>query len=529
MRIRLENQGGYKQTIDKYVQSSQSGRPDMVMLPGVHGAADGRLRQRSCPVEACFEASDFDTSPFLPKALRTFETEGVQWSMPFNVSNPVLYYLKPVFVAAGLDPADPPVSLEELRATSQAIVDSGAAGDGIALDSGVDSGGGWFIEQWFARMHEPYADNGNGRLAPATQVLYAGPVGVDLMTEVQSLITDGLAVTVGDNPNGQDGFLKLADPASPAAMTIATSAALGHGARRARRRADRPACTQRRSRRRADARSRRDAVRGAGGASLYIVADKGDEKAAAAWDYIQFVTSAQSQSTWAAATGYVPIREDALELEPLKTKYATDPRFKVAVRPDARRRRRRLRPGAGARPGARGALGDGRRRGGDLRRRRPGDLPRRRRRTSPTPSSPTTTPATDPQSGRDPSLGADRLGIRDDLRPDARAFPFAHRRDTQGGCGPLRLQDYAHDHHGLVTREAAERRGVSALVVVPGDRRRRCSTRSIPASPDSSGSRATREQRIAAAVLAAGPGAMASHRSAPTCGASRGRTTTRST
>ena len=67
-----------------------------------------------------------------------------------------------------------------------------------------------------------------------------------------------------------------------------------------------------------------------GGGSLYIVDDKGDEKAAAAWDYIQFLVSAQSQSTWAAATGYVPIREDALELEPLATTYRSDPRFKVA-------------------------------------------------------------------------------------------------------------------------------------------------------------------------------------------------------
>ena len=60
---------------------------------------------------------------------------------------------------------------------------------------------------------EPYADNGNGRLAPATQVLYDGPAGVELLTEVQSLIIDGLAVNVGDNPSGQDALLKLADPA----------------------------------------------------------------------------------------------------------------------------------------------------------------------------------------------------------------------------------------------------------------------------------------------------------------------------
>ena len=31
--MRLENQGGYKQTLDKYTQSSQGSRPDMVMLP----------------------------------------------------------------------------------------------------------------------------------------------------------------------------------------------------------------------------------------------------------------------------------------------------------------------------------------------------------------------------------------------------------------------------------------------------------------------------------------------------------------
>ena len=68
-------------------------------------------------------------------------------------------------------PNHPPQSLEELRQYSQQLVDSGAATYGIALDSGSGSGGGWYLEQWFANMGELYADNGNGRLAPATQVL----------------------------------------------------------------------------------------------------------------------------------------------------------------------------------------------------------------------------------------------------------------------------------------------------------------------------------------------------------------------
>ena len=326
--VRLENQGGYKQTIDKYLQSGQESRPELVMFPEymVQQIADtGSV----VPAGACLEASGFDTAEFLPRALLAYQTEGVQWSMPFNVSDPILYYNKRIFEAAGLDPEVPPSSIEDLHTASQAIVDSGAGGVGISFDSGVDSGGGWFIEQWFSQAGELYADNGNGRLAPATKVLYAGSAGVELLTSVQQLISDGLAVTVGDNASGQDALLKLADPNAPAAMTIATSAALGtvisvlDGGLI-------PGITS------ADLGvgpmpgpgEQRSAL--VGGASLYVVADKGDAQAAGAWDYIEHLVSAESQARWASATGYVPVRQDALELEPLATTYAEDPRFRVA-------------------------------------------------------------------------------------------------------------------------------------------------------------------------------------------------------
>ena len=61
------------------------------------------------------------------------------------------------------------MSLDDLRTASQAIVDAPGEAVGIAFESGVDSGGGWFLEQWFARAGELYADNDNGRSAPATQ------------------------------------------------------------------------------------------------------------------------------------------------------------------------------------------------------------------------------------------------------------------------------------------------------------------------------------------------------------------------
>ena len=328
VRVTLQNQGGYRQTIDKFFQSGQDSRPQLVSMPEymLQQTADSST---VIPVGACIEASDYDTAAFLPGVLEAYRTSGVQWAMPFNVSDPVLYYNRRTFEAAGLDPDDPPLSIEELRATSQAIVDSGAARYGIAFDSGVDSGGGWFLEQWFAKAGELYADNGNGRLGRATRVLYSGPSGVELLSAVQSLIADGLAVYVGDNPNGQDALLKLADPVNAAAMTISSSGALGtvinvlDGGLI-------PNITS------ADLGigpmpgPDGNPLALVGGASLYIVAEKGDAEAAAAWDYVQYLVDAQVQSKWAAATGYVPVREDATEVDPLRALYATDPRFLVA-------------------------------------------------------------------------------------------------------------------------------------------------------------------------------------------------------
>jgi sn-glycerol 3-phosphate transport system substrate-binding protein len=328
VRVTLQNQTGYDAAIDKYIQSSPESRPDMIQLPEYplqSFAQSGTM----IPIGACIESSGYDTSAFLDRALDAYTWQGVQWSMPFNVSNPVLYYLKPTFDAAGLDPDVSPITLEEMRDTSQQIVDSGAATYGWVVDSGTNSGGGWFLEQWFARAGVPYADNDNGRSAPATEVLFDSDVGVELMTFVQSMIADGLAVSVGDNASGQDTYLKLIDPVADGAMTIGSSAALS-GVLSAVDGGLAPGLTG------ADVGigpmpgpSPEPGVN-LGGASLWIVDGHGDEEAAAAWDYITFLVTADAQSQWASQTGYVPIRSDALEIEPLLATYTDDPRFRVA-------------------------------------------------------------------------------------------------------------------------------------------------------------------------------------------------------
>ena len=67
-----------------------------------------------------------------------------------------------------------------------------------------------------------------------------------------------------------------------------------------------------------------------GGAALYVTDGKDDVETAAAWDFVQYMVSAETQSLFASLTGYVPIRQDALETEPALSAYRDDPRFRVA-------------------------------------------------------------------------------------------------------------------------------------------------------------------------------------------------------
>ncbi len=327
VRVTLLNQTGYVEIFDKYAAASQDDRPDLVQQAeyNTRTMADS---QTIIPVQSCINAENYDTSDYLPRVLSYYTTEGALQSMPFNVSNPVLYYNKKLFVAAGLDPEKPPTTLEELRATSEAIVSSGAATYGLSIDTNADGGGGWYIEQWFAKAGILYANNENGRASRATEVLWTQPQGVEFMAFMQQMLNDGLAVNVGQNLDNISDLLKLADPNEPAAMTIHTTAALAGALNILRDGELFPGLAA------------EDLGIGpmpgpgsgvqVGGASMWLVADKDDEKTAASWDYLKFLTTAQSQSTWAAGTGYVPIRQSAVDMPPISDTYAADPRFKVA-------------------------------------------------------------------------------------------------------------------------------------------------------------------------------------------------------
>ena len=104
----------------------------------------------------------------MQRVLDRYTVDDVLWPMPFNVSNPVFFYDKNAFRAAGLDPEKPPTTLDEVQgrgAEDQGRCRDYEAGFGMKLDP-------WYLEQWSAKADKLYVNEENGRKARATKTVF---------------------------------------------------------------------------------------------------------------------------------------------------------------------------------------------------------------------------------------------------------------------------------------------------------------------------------------------------------------------
>src|SRR5262245_53768337 len=141
IQVKLVNQTSYDDTFTKYRAGLTSGDlPDLVQLKDTE--LQGMIDSRSIlPVQACVKADHYDLSDYVERPIKYYTVGKTLWGMPFNVSNPVLYYNKQAFQKAGLDPNQPPKTLDEVRAAAQKLVDTGTTKFGYAAK--LDP---WYLE-----------------------------------------------------------------------------------------------------------------------------------------------------------------------------------------------------------------------------------------------------------------------------------------------------------------------------------------------------------------------------------------------
>jgi sn-glycerol 3-phosphate transport system substrate-binding protein len=319
VRVRLVLFPDYEDLYTKYRTSLASGDlPDLLVLEEttLQSMVDS---ESTIPMQACVDADNVDLSDFLPRAIAYYTTGGVLRSMPWNVSNPILWYDAALFRAAGLDTADPPETLDEVRQYSQQVVDSGAARYGIALRTQD-----YFNEFWYAKGGQEYVDNGNGRDARATKAQLDTEFGLELWTWWNDMVQSGLALDTGSATGNVDHLFSLAN--SESAMTIEASSALG------------PALAVLSTGQFADLEITTAPLPGlepgggvpVGDGSLWIVEHSAPEKRAAAWQFVKYLTEPAQQAQLHIAVGYVPIRMSAVEDPGVQAKWQELPVYRTA-------------------------------------------------------------------------------------------------------------------------------------------------------------------------------------------------------
>lgn len=307
-------QGSYDESLNKMKASmdSKSG-PTLIQVYEI-GSRFMIDSGATTPIQTFIDAEQYDLSLLEENITNYYSFDGLLHSMPFNTSNPILYYNKDMFAAAGLDPEKAPATFEEVAEYAKALTKDGQAGASFAIY-------GWFMEQFFANQGSDYLNNGNGRSSAATESNLNNDVGVQTLTWWKELVDQGHALNLGRaTADTKKAFL-----AGQVAMTLDSTASLrgivdaaegqfevGTGFL--------PKAA--------------DAAEGGvvvGGASLWIMNNKPQEEQQAAWEFIKFLAKPETQAYWHVNTGYFPITKAAYDETLVTDNLAKYPQFQTAV------------------------------------------------------------------------------------------------------------------------------------------------------------------------------------------------------
>ena len=316
IHVTAEYQGKYDDTITKLKAAMQSGSsmPDVCQMYDV-GTKFMCDSGSVIPVEDMFATTGYDKSTVMDVITGYYSVEGKQYSMPFNVSTPMLYYNKDVFEKAGLDPNTPPKTYDEILEYAKKIVESKAAPVGFS-----QAIYGWFFEQQIAGLGACYGNNDNGRSGAITAVDFdQNGAGLKVFQAWKDLYDSGYFANYGTaTADTQTAFFS-----GQCGMMIDTTAVLKNAVESCGFEIGTGYFPK--------VEDNNDGGVIIGGASLWLMDTGVTEKEEAAWKFIEYCTTAEAQAQWSMSTGYFAINPAAYEVDEMKAYIEENPNFVTAI------------------------------------------------------------------------------------------------------------------------------------------------------------------------------------------------------
>ncbi|GAA4853149.1 ABC transporter substrate-binding protein [Paenibacillus vulneris] len=307
-------QGTYDESLNKMKASmdSKSG-PALIQVYEV-GSRFMIDSKAITPMQKFIDQDKYDLSQLEENILNYYKIDGKLNSMPFNTSNPILYYNKDMFKAAGLNPEKPPVTYDDIAKAAKALTKDGKTGASFAIY-------GWFMEQFFANQGADLLNNGNGRNGVATESLVNGEAGVKTLSWWKQLVDDKVALNLGRKTDDT----KKAFLAGQIGMTLDSTGSLRGIVDGAQGKFEVGTAFLPKP---ADAKDGGVIV---GGASLYILNNRSEAEQKGAWEFIKFLAEPKQQAYWHVNTGYFPITKKAYDEQTVKDNLTKYPQLKTAV------------------------------------------------------------------------------------------------------------------------------------------------------------------------------------------------------
>lgn len=264
------------------------------------------------PVQDFIDEEGFDTSIWEENITNYYSVDGVQYSMPFNSSTPVLIYNKDAFEAAGLDPEQAPMTYSELQEAATALTEGDQKGFSILNY-------GWFFEELVAAQGGLFVDAENGREGQATEAVFNGEEGLNVFNLIKDMHDEGTFYNSGQNWDD----MRAAFQSGATAMILDSSAGVkgmidnapfevGVGYLPV-----------------PDDAERNGVI--IGGASLWMAEAIDAEQKQGAWEFMKYASSAEAQAQWHVDTGYFAINPAAYDEQVVVDQWEQYPQLKVTV------------------------------------------------------------------------------------------------------------------------------------------------------------------------------------------------------
>ncbi|MED1098049.1 ABC transporter substrate-binding protein [Bacillus capparidis] len=245
------------------------------------------------PAQKFIDEENTDMSDFFPNMLDLGKSEeGKQNALPFAVSTPVVYYNKDLFKKAGLDPENPPKTIDEVREAAKKLTTGGQ--QGIFYDYTMT--GAWIFQAMVETMGgQMVSDDGKSVGFDQEPSVKALQHWTDLVNKDKSMPKVEAAQALQSFTSGKLGMY-ITTTASLGSIRSSSKFNLGVA----------PFPTDGEHERKVPA----------GGNNLFIMKST-SEREKGAWELVKYLTSPESTASVAKTVGYMATRKSAVEKEEL--------------------------------------------------------------------------------------------------------------------------------------------------------------------------------------------------------------------